>query len=141
MSVMMDAFTSVMVKATGAFAEGLVEAAGGREAKEEVKEKLEAGLPQVSEKMKSLISETRIEIYDQIEKQKAKMQPLLGDSAFDAGPNIIERYDFDLPRLTEQLDDTSLARYTMLLAGDDPQFSKMFQELTCWMSSLPLQKR
>ncbi len=91
--------------------------------------------------MKNLISETRIKIYDPIEKQKAKMQPLLSDSAFDAGPNIIEKYDFNLPKLTEQLDDTSLARYTVLLAGDDPQFSKMFQELTCWMSSLPLQKR
>ncbi len=42
MSVMMDAFTSVMVKTTGAFTEGMAEATGGKEAKEEVKKKFEA---------------------------------------------------------------------------------------------------
>jgi len=54
-----------------------------------------------------------------------------------AGPKIIEKYDFPLPKPTEQLDDTSLAQYIVLLVNEYPQFTTMFQELTQWMNSLP----
>ena len=69
--------------------------------------------------------------------KRAKLKPFLVDAAFDAGPEIIEKYSFNLPKLTEQLDDTSLAQYTLLLVSEDPQFTTMCQELTRSMNSLP----
>jgi len=142
MSVMMDAFANVMVSATGSMAVGMADAVGGKEAEKQVKEEFNTKLPEVNDKMKTLISETRRDIYGQIEQKKAEIKPLLSDAAFDVGPEIIEKYSFSLPRLTEQLDDTSLAKYTMLLVNEDQKFSEMFQELTAWMNSIPkLQKK
>ena len=65
------------------------------------------------------------------------MKPLLSDSLFDTGPKIIEKYDFKLPKLTEELDDATLAQYTQLLTSGDPNFTEMFKELTTWLNSLP----
>ena len=62
---------------------------------------------------------------------------MLSDSAFDNGSKIIEKYDFDLPKLTEELDDSTLAQYTQLLVSEDSTFSKMFKELVNWMNTLP----
>ena len=66
-----------------------------------------------------------------------KIKPLLSDQAFDVGPKIIEEYDFKLPKLTEELNDSALAQYTQLLVSEDPSFAKMFKELTSWMNTLP----
>ena len=62
---------------------------------------------------------------------------MLSDPAFDDGPKIIEKYDFKLPKLTQELDDNALAHYSQLLVSEDPRFAKMFRELTKWINSLP----
>ena len=49
----------------------------------------------------------------------------------------IEAYEFKLPKLTEELDDASLARYAQLLVSEDPCFSALFDELGDWMNALP----
>jgi hypothetical protein len=79
----------------------------------------------------------RKDVYAQLGQKEKEIEPLLSDSAFDVGPKIIEKYDFKLPKLTEELDDSALAQYAQLLISDDSSFTEMFTELTSWMNTLP----
>jgi hypothetical protein len=137
MSTMMGAFTKVMMDATGAMASGMVAAIGGKEAEEEVTKEIQQGQPGVDEKVKTLISDVRKDVYAQLAAKSKKTQPLLADPAFDVGLEIVEKYDFGLLKLTEELDDNALAQYVQLLVSEDASFVEMFKELTSWMSGLP----
>jgi hypothetical protein len=137
MSVMMGAFTDVMVKATGAVAEGIADAIGGKEAQEKVCKELETKLPEVGEKIALMISETRKELYAQFEQKRKKLKPYLTDPALRDGPKIVEKYDFKLPKLTEELDDKTLAQYVQLFVSENVQFAEMFKELTSWIERMP----
>ena len=137
MSTMMGAFTQVIVNATGAMASGMVEAMGGKEAGDQVNQEIKQKLPEVDEKMKAMISDIRKDIYSQMGQKKQELEPLLSDPAFEVGPKIIEKYDFKLPKLTQELDDNTLAQYSQLLVSEDTCFAEMFKELTKWINSLP----
>lgn len=137
MSTMMGAFTELMVNTTGAMASGMAAAICGKEAEGKVDEEIKQRLPEVSEKMKTLISDMRKDIYAQLEQNSRETEPLLSDPVFDIGPKIVEKHDFRLPKLTEKLDDSALAQYTQLLVSADPTFAEMFKELTSWMNTLP----
>jgi len=137
MSSMMDAFGELMIQATGYMATGLATALGGEESGEEVKKEFDQKLPEVNEKMKAMISEVRDDLYAQFEQKRKQMQPLLSDPVFDVGPKIVEKYDFGLQKLNEELDDKTLAQYAVLFTSEDPLFVEMFQELTSWMDGLP----
>ncbi len=137
MSTIMGAFTDVIVNATGAMASGMAEAMGGKEAADNVNREIKQGLPEIDEKMKAMISDLRKDIYSQMKQKKQELMPLLSDPAFEVGPKIIEKYDFKLPKLTEELDDNALTQYSQLLVGEDIRFAKMFKELAEWINSLP----
>lgn len=137
MSMMMGAFTKVMMDTTGAVASGMAGALGGKEAEEKVTEEIKQGLPEVDEKVKTLISDMRKDVYAQLAQKSKETEPLLSDPAFDVGPKIVEKYDFKLPKLTEELDDNALAQYVQLLVSEASSFAEMFRELTSWMSALP----
>jgi len=137
MSTMMGAFTQVMVNTTGVLASGMAGAMGGKEGEEKVNEEFKQKLPEVNEKMKTMISDIRKDIYAQIVQKRKEIEPLLSDPVFEAGPKIVEKYEFKLPKLTQELDDDTLAQYSQLLVREDPRFAKMFMELTKWISSLP----
>ena len=137
MSTMMGAFTQVMVSATGAMAQGMAQAMGGKEAGNQVNHEVTQKLPEADQKMKEMISDIRKNIYAQMAQKKKELAPLLSDPAFEEGPRIIEKYDFKLPRLTEELDDNALTHYSQLIANEDPGFAKMFGELAQWLNSLP----
>jgi hypothetical protein len=137
MSTMMGAFTQVMVSTTSAMASGMAEAMGGKEAGDKVNKEIKHRLPEVDEKMKEMISGIRKDVYAQMRQKKQELEPVLSDPSFEVGPRIIEKYDFNLPKLTQELDDISLAQYSQLLIREDVRFVKMFKELTEWISSLP----
>jgi F0F1-type ATP synthase membrane subunit b/b' len=137
MSTMMGAFTQVMTTATGAIASGMAEAMGGKEAEKKVNEEIKQKLPEVDEKMKAMISDIRKDVYAQMRQKRKEMEPMLSNPKFDVGPKIIEKYNFKLPKLTQELDDEALAQYSKLLVSEDPSFSEMFGKLTEWMNSLP----
>jgi hypothetical protein len=137
MSTMMDAFTQVMVNTTGAIASGMAGALAGREAEEKVSDEVTQKLPEVNEKMKALISDMKKDIYSQMRQKRKDMERLLSDPVLEVGLKIIERYDFKLPKLTQQLDDNTLAKYSQLLASKDSRFAEMFKALVEWMNSLP----
>jgi Skp family chaperone for outer membrane proteins len=137
MSTLMGAFTEIAVTATGAVASGLAETISGKEAGDQVQQEIKQKQPEIGEKMKKLVSDMRKDVYAQFRQKAKEMKPLLSDSLFDTGPKIIEKYDFKLPKLTEELDDATLAQYTQLLTSGDPNFTEMFKELTTWLNSLP----
>jgi hypothetical protein len=121
----------------GTVASGMAGAMGGEEAGEEVSKEFEQKLPEVDEKMKEMISEMRKDVYAQMDQKRGEIEPYLADPAFDLGPEIVDRYDFGLTKLSEELDDGTLARYAQLLVSEDPNFSEMFEALTDWMNTLP----
>jgi hypothetical protein len=137
MSTFMDGFTRVMMETTGAMASEMAGVMDGEEAREEVDIEFQEDLPEAEEKMKATISDVRKEVYDQFEQKRAEIEPFLADEGFDLGPKIIDGYDFNLPKLTEELDDGSITKYIQLLESEDPSFTEMFRELTEWMNILP----
>ena len=141
MSSLMGAFSEVMVEATSAMAEGMTEAFAGKEESKKTKKAVDEKLPVVDEKMKQMVSELKKQMYTQLQQKKKEITPLLSDPVFDAGPKIVEEYDFNLPKLTEELDDQTLAQYTQMGATGNPRFLEMFRQLTEWLNTLPINKK
>ncbi len=137
MRTMMGAFTNLMVDATSAMASGMAEAMGGKVVEEKVSQEIKQEVPEVNEKIKAMISDIRKDIYVQMREKRQEFESLFSDPAFDVGPRIIEKYDFNLPKLTEELDDNSLSQYSQLLISEDIDFANMFKELAEWIGSLP----
>jgi hypothetical protein len=137
MSTLMEGFTDLMMNTMGAVASGMAGAIGGEEAGKEVDEEFKQKMPEVDDKMKTMISEVRNDVYLQIEQKSAEVEPFLSDPKFDEGLKIVEAYDFNLPKLTEDLDDGTVAAYLQLLMSEDPQFDEMFKKLADWMNTMP----
>lgn len=137
MSTMMCAFTEAMMNTTTAMASGMAEAIGGKEAGEKVDKEFKQKLPEVDVKIKRMISDVRRDVYVQLKQRRKELEPLLSDPAFDIGPKIVDKYNFKLPKLTKELDDSALAQYSQLLVSEDLSFTEMFKELTSWMNTLP----
>jgi hypothetical protein len=137
MSMMMGLFTQMLGSTMGAMASGMAEAIGGKEASDKVNLEIKQGLPEIDDKMKAGISDLRKEIYSQMTKKRQELELVFSDPVFEVGPKIIEKYDFNLPKLTEKLDDDALSQYSKLLVSEDIRFVKMFKELTEWINSLP----
>jgi F0F1-type ATP synthase membrane subunit b/b' len=137
MSIMMGAFTQVIGSTMGTMASGMAEALGGKEASDKVDQEIKQGLPEVDAKMKTMISDLRKDIYAQMIQKRQELKQMLSDPTFELGPKIIEKYDFNLPKLTQELDDNALTQYSQLLISENADFAKMFKELTEWMNSLP----
>jgi hypothetical protein len=137
MSTMMGAFSQIMVNTTSAMASGMAEAFGGKEAGVKAKQEVEKKLPEVDEKMKAMVSDLRKEIYTKMQQNKQEILPFLSDAVFEMGPEIIERYDFKLPKLTQELDDQTLAQYSQLILSEDLRLAEMIKQLAGWLQSLP----
>jgi hypothetical protein len=137
LSTLMDGFTQAMVEAAGSMASEMAGVLDGEESRLEVEKRFQEEAPDAGEKMKAMISEARRDIYDQFDSKREEMETILDDKAFDTGPEIVDRYDHGLPKLSEELDDASIAQYARLLVEEDPAFMEMFGELVSWMDSLP----
>ncbi len=137
MSTLMEGLTQMMIDTTGAMASGMAKAMGGEEAGKKVNREFKQNQPEVDEKVRSMISDVRKDVYAQLEQKRKEIETFLSDPSFDAGPKTIDEYDFKLPKLTEELDDKELAQYTRLLLSEDSDFAKMFGKLTSWLNSLP----
>ncbi len=61
----------------------------------------------------------------------------MADQVFDVGPQKVDNYDFGIPKLSEHLDDDTLAQYTYLLVSEDATFAELFRQLMDWLNSLP----
>jgi hypothetical protein len=79
----------------------------------------------------------KTDITAQLQEKKEQLDLILADPRFDEGITIVERNKFDLPALTQDLDEHSLLGYIALLQENDSRFTTMFQELLEWMKTLP----
>jgi hypothetical protein len=138
MSLVTEAFSDLF---TG-IAEGMVQAisANLNPSEENIKERtgeiqdLETKIPrQFREQMITM----KTDIQKQIQERKQDILALIADPVFDKGIAIAEHYNTRLPRLTQDLDELSLLSYIALLKENDPQCTKMFQELMEWMKTVP----
>lgn len=86
--------------------------------------------------IKEMISMKK-DINSQLAVKKQDLRKVIVDPAFDRGITIAERYSFGLPAVTNDLDEVSLLGYIALLKTNDPQCTKMFQELMEWMKDIP----
>lgn len=137
MSTLMGGLGELMVNVTGELASGMTEAFSGEKAGKEAREKVKQKLPEVNDKMREMISSMRKDIYLQMEQKNKEIAPFMADPVFDLGPQKVDAYDFGMPKLTEQLDDDTLAQYTYLLISEDATFTELFGHLMEWLNKLP----
>lgn len=137
MGMLMGGFTELMVNVTGTVASGMAEAVGGEEAGEKVNKEFKEKVPEVNEKMKAMMSDMRKDMYAQIAQNIKEIEPFMSDPIFDIGPQKIDEYDFGILKLTEELDDGTLAQYSYLLVSEDATFAELFKQLTEWLNNLP----
>ncbi len=141
-STIADQMTDVLKEGTAAIADAVVQAVSsnppsGRKAAGNAK-KLGGEIPlEVRTEVRNLISGIREETASQWPKNARLFKKYLSGPAFDKGIEIVERYDFGRPRLTEKLGDEVLASYVFLLKSGDKELAKMFKELADWQSGLP----
>lgn len=93
--------------------------------------------PAVRAEIGNLFSGIREEMSSQWPKDPAVFKRYISSPAFDEGIEIVKRYDFQRPKLTEKLSDEVLASYVFLLQSGDKELGRMFKELTEWQAALP----
>lgn len=145
MGMFEEAFSDIAERMTAALSEGAgaiadVLARGmtsepegtgvGKKLKDEV-------TPAVRAEIGNLFSGIREEVSSQFPKDVAAFKRYVSSPAFDKGVEIVERYDFRRPRLTEKLSDEVLASYVFLLQSGDKELVTMFKELKEWQEALP----
>ena len=101
-------------------------------------EKIQNELPK---QMREQLLAMKTDITTQMREKKEKFESIITDRRFDEGIAIVERYNFNLPKLSCDLDERSLLGYLALLQENNEQFTKMFQELLEWMKDLPQPKK
>jgi hypothetical protein len=79
----------------------------------------------------------KTDITTQMREKKDALASIIADRRFDEGIAIVERYNFNLPKLSCDLDERSLLGYLALLQDNNGQCTKMFEELLKWMKNLP----
>ena len=138
MSVVTEAFTEVFTKLSKEMITAITTGLGTPE--DTIKEihgetdNLQKELPkQIREQLLAM----KTDITTQMKEKKEKLASILADKRFDEGITIVERYKFNLPKLSCDLDERSLLGYIALLQENNEQFTKMFQELLEWMKNLP----
>jgi hypothetical protein len=137
MSTFMGGFNELVVNVTSEFASGMTEAFAGEESGKEAREKVKQKLPEVNDKMRTMISDMRKDIYLQMEQKNKEIAPFMTDAVFDLGPQKVDAYDFGIPKLSSRLDDDTIAQYSYLLVSKDETFAELFGQIIEWLNSLP----
>jgi hypothetical protein len=139
MSLFEEAFTALAEKMNEAMTEGaavVADALGGK-AKAPAKRKGGALPPAVKAEIGYLFSDMRQEMASQTPQDRGAFDRYVSRPEFDEGIAIVERYDFQRPKLTEKLTDEILASYVFLLQSGDGELRSMFKELNEWQRGLP----
>ena len=138
MSIMTEAFTDVFTKLSKEMITAITTGIGTpantiKEIHGET-EKIQNELPkQIREQLLAM----KTDITSQMRGKKDALVSIIADRRFDEGIAIVERYNFNLPKLSCDLDEHSLLGYLTLLQNNNEQCTKMFQELLKWMKDLP----
>lgn len=137
-STIAEQMTAALSEGAGAIADVLARGAtselGGAGAGKRLKDQV---TPAVRAEIGHLFSGIREEISSQRPKDAAVFRRYVSSPDFDKGLEIVERYHFQRPKLTEKLSDEVLASYVFLLQSGDKELGRMFKELTKWQAALP----
>jgi hypothetical protein len=140
-STIAEKMTEVLAKGTASMAEALGDglSSGSKQSETaDVGKKLKDELaPEVRTQIEHMFSGIREEMASQWPKNARVFEQYISCPAFDKGIEIVEKYDFGRPKLTEKLSDEMLASYVFLLQSGNPELGKMFKELADWQSGLP----
>ena len=137
MSTLMGGLSELMVNVTGELASGMTSAFVGEGAGSQANQKIKQKLPEVNDKMRAMISDMRKDMYTQMAEKTKEIAPFMADPVFDIGPQKVDNYDFGISKLSEHIDDETLAKYTYLLISEDATFTELFRQLMDWLNSLP----
>lgn len=127
-----DRLTGAMAGAAGAS----LEAIGDTKAAEGVRS-IGTLPPQIRFEIEAAFADIREEIASQWPKNSKVFTKYVSSPAFDKGIEIVESYDFNRPKLTEDLSDELVASYVFLMLGGDRKLTKMVKELGEWQEGLP----
>jgi hypothetical protein len=133
-STIAEKMTEAMAMGAGAIADALAGSPGSSEVQKKAQEEI---APEVRTQIGRAFSGVREEIADQWPKNASVFKRYISSPAFDKGIEIVERYDFGRPKLTEKLSDEVLASYVFLVQSGNPEIGKMFKELAEWQAALP----
>jgi len=140
-STLAEKMTEVLAEGTAAMADAVTEGASsssGASGAAVAGKKPRDEIPlEVRIQIEDLFSGIREEVSSQWPKDASVFKHYVSSSAFDTGIEIVERYDFARPKLTEKLSDEVLASYVFLLQSGDMELGRMFKELADWQASLP----
>jgi hypothetical protein len=134
-----DKMTEVMAAGTAAMAEALGGVSSGSRdtGTADVGKKITDEItPEVRAQIGRVFSGIREEMASQWPTNASIFKQYIASPEFDKGIEIVERYDFGRPKLTERLSDEALASYVFLVQSGDPKIGKMFKELADWQSGL-----
>lgn len=138
MSIMTEAFSDIFTKLSkemvNAINTGLSTPANNVKENHETIDKIQDEFPK---QVRELLLRMKVDMTKQLKEKKEKIASVITDRKFNEGIAIVDRYNFNLPKLSCDLDEHSLFRYLILLKQDNEQFTKMFQELLEWMKDLP----
>jgi hypothetical protein len=121
----------------GALSEGAPSGSGASGAADAGKKPGDEIPLEVRIQIEDAFSGIREEMSSQWPKDASVFKRYVSSPAFDKGLEIVERYDFARPKLTEKLSDEVLASYVFLLQSGDKGLGRMFKELADWQASLP----
>ncbi len=137
-STIAEQMTEALSEGAGAVADALARGAPSPSGGSTVGKRLKNEVtPAVRAEIGSLFSGIREEISSQWPKDAAIFKAYISSPAFDKGIEIVEKYDFRRPKLTETLSDEVLASYVFLLKSGDKELGRMFKELKEWQAALP----
>jgi len=140
-STLAEKMTEAMAIGTGAIADALAGASSSRSegsGTSGVGKKVQKEIaPEVRTQIGHVLSGIREEMAEQWPKNASAFKQYISSPAFDKGIEIVEKYDFGRPKLTEKLSDEVLASYVFLVQSGNPEIGNMFKELSEWQSSLP----
>ena len=135
-STLAERMTEAMAVGAGAIADAL--AGSSSSASDTVRTKVQKEItPEVRTQIGHVFSGIREEMAEQWPKNASVLKQYISSPAFDKGIEIVERYDFGRPKLTQKLSDEVLASYVFLVQSNNPEIGRMFKELSEWQSGLP----
>lgn len=134
-SMFAEKMTEAMGDLAGGLAEALAPSSSGSSSGED-RQPLKVP-PEIGEGIRHVFSEIREEVESQLPKDSSGFKEYVSSPVFDKGIEIVERYDFHRPNLTQRLSDEALASYVFLLQSGDKELELMFKELSEWQKGLP----
>ncbi len=137
-SSMSEALVRGSAAMAGAMEEGLGGTPHGKESDKTATESLSKQVKaQTSTEVKKAFAEMREKARSEIRLDDKSLKELIRAPAFDKGIEIVERYEFGLPKLTERLSDEDFVAYLAFFKKSDPKLVKMSEELAEWRKSVP----